>query len=311
MKHDPSIRRQVLRGIAHNRTPGSHFAGNFLDISFDQVASGDTRLSLEAGPHCIDADGQADTGALAMLADFALATSIRAELDPATRLATVSMTLELSDAPRTGVLKAAATLHGFAGRGYGRVGRSRVVISGGAGEIGFGSGTFMILKPPPNVTLYPMPHRRHGDAPPPVIAENELRPDEMRILRHAEAMLDRAAPGRESFLRHFWGFLPRQNPAGASCAMMNGPHVGNRVGHAQGGILLGLAAATASCALPSSWALTGISGAFISPGEGSVLRARSTILHHGRQTSVIRTQVTGRNRRRVLEVMTTHAHRQS
>ena len=310
MKHDPSIRRQVLRGIALNRTPGYHFAGNFLDLSFDNVASGDTRLSLEPGPHCVDDDGQAGIGALAMLADFALATTIRAELDPATRLATVSMTFELSDAPRTGVLKAAAALHGFVGEGYGRVGRSRVVISGAAGEIGFGSGAFMILKPPANVTLHPMPHRRHGDATP-VIAENELRPDESRIVRHAEAMLERAASLREPFLRHFWGILPRQIPGGASCVMMNGPHVGNRVGHAQGGILLGLAAATASCALPSSWALTGISAAFISPGEGSELRARSTILHHGRLTSVIRTQVAGRDQRRVLEVMTTHAHRRS
>jgi hypothetical protein len=36
---------------------------------------------------------------------------------------------------------------------------------------------------------------------------------------------------------------------------------------------------------------------------------KSRILHHGRLTSVVRTQITGKNNRRVLEVVTTHAHR--
>ena len=91
--------------------------------------------------------------------------------------------------------------------------------------------------------------------------------------------------------------------------MRNGPHVGNRVGHAQGGIQLGLAAVTAAAALPANWALTGISGWYISPGEGSSLCARSEIVHHGRLTAVIRTHLTGKDKRRVLEVVTTHACR--
>ena len=74
-------------------------------------------------------------------------------------------------------------------------------------------------------------------------------------------------------------------------------------------ILLGLAADTACAALPASWALTGVSAWYISPGEGRTLKARSKILHHGRLTAVVRTQITGKNNRRVLEVVTTHAHR--
>src|SRR3990170_5184559 len=100
------IRRRVLRAIALNRTPGLHFPGNFLELSFDQVASGDTRVSHQTGPHCADAHGGSDLGSLAVLADFALGTSVRAELDPATRLATVSMTLELGAAPRAGIVRA-------------------------------------------------------------------------------------------------------------------------------------------------------------------------------------------------------------
>lgn len=306
---DESIRRRVLRALALNRTPGLHFPGNFLDLSFDRVAAGDTRLSFEAGAHCDDARGEADIGALAMLADMALAMSVRAELEPSTRLATVSMTLELSALPRTGRVGATAKCHGFLGEGYGRAGRSRVVIQGAEGEIGFGSGAFMVLEPPANVTLHPVPRRKRSDAPPAVLEESELAPEESSILRHAEASLERSARAREPFIRHFWGFLPQRTPDGAACVMPNAAHVGNRVGHAQGGILLGLAAATASVALPPSWLLTGLSAAFVSPGEGPVLKAASSVLHHGRLTSVVRTEITRSDARRVLEVMSTHLHR--
>lgn len=134
------IRGRVLRAIALNRTPGLHFPGNFIELSFDRVASGDTRVSCEPGPHCIDAHGGPDIGSLAVLADFALGTAVRAELHPATRLATVSMTLELGAAPRAGIVSAASRCHGFVGEGDGRSGRSRVVIEDPGGEVGYGSG---------------------------------------------------------------------------------------------------------------------------------------------------------------------------
>src|SRR5688500_7105650 len=83
MTREERIRRRVLRAIALNRTPGYHFPGNFIDLSFDRVASADTRVSYETD--------ESDIGSLAVLADFALGTAIRADLDPATRLATDSM----------------------------------------------------------------------------------------------------------------------------------------------------------------------------------------------------------------------------
>jgi acyl-coenzyme A thioesterase PaaI-like protein len=303
---EDQIRRRVLRAIALNRTPGLHFPGNFIELSFDRVASGDSRVSFETGPHCVDAHGGPDIGSLAVLADFALGTAIRADLDPSTRLATVSMTLELAAAPRAGIVRAASRRHGFVGEGYGGIGRSRVSIEDGGGEIGYGSGAFMVLKPPPEVTLHPVPHRKRGDAEPPVLAEPDLAPDELRILRHADDALERAAKTGQPFIRHFWGFLPEAAPGGASCVMPNGPHAGNRVGYVQGGILLGLAAATATAALPETWMLSAIAAAFISPGEGSALKAQANVVHRGQRVSVIRTEVTRSDGRRVLEVMSTH-----
>jgi len=301
MSPEDHIRRRVLRAIALNRTPGLHFPGNFIELSFDRVDSANTRLSYETDPQ-----DPGDIGSLAVLADFALGTAIRADLDPATRLATVSMTLELAAAPRAGIVRAASRCHGFVGEGYGGIGRSRVSIEDGGGEIGYGSGAFMVLKPPPEVTLHPVPHRKRGDAEPPVLAERDLAPDELRILRHADEALERAAKTGQPFIRHFWGFLPEAAPGGASCLMPNGPHVGNRVGYVQGGILLGLAAATATAALPETRMLSAIAAAFISPGEGSTLQAEAKVVHRGQRVSVIRTEVTRSDGRRVLEVMSTH-----
>jgi acyl-coenzyme A thioesterase PaaI-like protein len=303
------IRDRVLRGLALNREPGFHFAGNFLDFSYDDVAPEASRVSLEPGPHCLDAHGDVDLGSFAMLADLALAATVRANLERATRLATVSMHLELTGAPRRGRLDAVARFHGFFAHGSGRLGQASVVVAHGGAEIAFGTGSFMALKAPPGVTMHPVPNRRRDDPPPPPLATAALERDERRVLRQAESALARAAADGGSFVEGFWGYAPRRLASGAAATMKNGPHVGNRVGHAQGGITLGLAAATAAAALPANWALTGISGWYVSPGEGASLRARSEFLHHGRLTAVIRTQITGRERRRVLEAVTTHAAR--
>ena len=303
----------MLRAIALNRTPGYHFPGNFIELSFDRVASDDSRVSYETGPHCADGEAASDIGSLAMAADFALGTAVRAGLDPATRLATVSMTLELAaplaTRPRAGIVEAASRCHGFLDQGHGRIGRARVRIEDGGGEVGYGSGAFMVLKPPPHVTLHPVPLRKRGDADPPPLEERDLAPDELRILRHADEALEHAARTSQPFIRHFWGFLPEAARGAASCVMANGPHLGNRVGNVQGGILLGLAAVTASAALPDTWTPSAISAAFVSPGEGPALEAHASVVHHGQRMSVARTEVTRSDGRRVLEVMSTHVRR--
>jgi len=299
MSHE-RMRRRVLRAIALNRTPGYHFPGNFIDLSFDRVQSADTRLSYQN-------DDPADIGSLAVLADFALGTSIRADLDPATRLATVSMTLELAAMPRAGLVSAASRCHGFVGEADGRIGRARVVLEDAGGELGYGSGAFMVLKPPPGVTLHPVPMRRRGDAEPALLGERELEPDELSIVRHADEALERAARSGQPFLRHFWGLLPEAASGGASCVMPNGPHVGNRVGYVQGGILFALGAATAMAALPETWKLSSVSAAFISPGQGPALKAQASVLHQGQRVSVVRTEIRRSDGRLVLEAMSTHA----
>jgi acyl-coenzyme A thioesterase PaaI-like protein len=290
------IRSRVLRGLALNRTPGFHFPGNFLDVSFDRFSRKGVRLSLDPGPWSADETGQTDLGALAILADLALGASIRARLSRETRVATVSLSLQFTGAPRRGRLAARGEFQGFFEHSAGRLGLSRVSVAGRAGQICYGTGSFMALAPPKGVTLRPVPLRNRRSAAPFSLNEKDLSPEERKILQRADAAL--AAGG--NFIEKFWG---------GPNALQNGLHAGNRVGHAQGGILVGMAAANAAAALPAGWLLSGVSALYVSPGEGKVLRARSKVVHQGRLTAVVHTLITGKDRRRVLEVMSTHCAR--
>lgn len=294
-----AIRSRVLRGLALHRQPGLHFPGNFLDISFDKVAKNESRLSIEQGTWNTGTDGQVDFGSLAILADLGLAACMRMNLGAdglARRLATVSMSLQFTGARRVGRLKATGAFEGFLKDGAGKLGMSRVRVVGDEGLVCYGTGTFMALQPPKGVVLHPVPLRTHRSPDPARLREAQLSAYELKIFKAAETSLK-----KKNFIESFWG--------GSRGVMKNGPHTGNRVGHAQGGLLVGLAADAASRALPASWKISGLTAFYISPGEGSVLKANSTVLHQGRLTAVLRTEIHGD--KRVLEVVTTHGSSRS
>jgi acyl-coenzyme A thioesterase PaaI-like protein len=300
------IRDRVLRGLAASRVPGFHYAGSFLGVSFEDTSQ-DSRIRLEGGAHCADAQGQVSVGAAAMIADIALAVSIRAALaSDRARLATVSMHLQFTGVALDGPLEARGAFEGFLHGMAARQGLARVALDANGQRACYGTGAFMTLEPPPGVTMHPVVLGRHRDESP--LAEEELTAPETAILAHANASLERASD-KLAFVDAYWGYEPHRTQAGASCTMKNGPHVGNRVGHAQGGLLVGLAAKTAMAALPATWSLASATACFVSPGEGETLHAAAKIIHHGRDTAVARTEVTGTAGRKILQVMTTHARR--
>jgi uncharacterized protein (TIGR00369 family) len=87
----------------------------------------------------------------------------------------------------------------------------------------------------------------------------------------------------------------------------NGLHVGNRVGHTQGGLTFALAATAAGVALDPEWHLVGISAWYVSPGTGATLRAEASVVHQGSLTAVVRTRVADPEGRTVLEAVTNHS----
>ena len=305
---DIDIRTRVLGALALNRTPGYHFAGNFLDLRFVALDADVSHLWLDDGAHCRDSTGEIHLGALALLADMAMAGTIRSALHSAQRLATVSMGLSFTGAPRVGRMVARGRSHGFVDGAIGRLGLTSVDVMCGDHVVAFGTGSFLALDPPKGMTLAPVPLRT-PDAPDPTpLAASSLQADERSILATADAALAAATP-QAAFIELLWSGTQKSIGGGAGGVLKNGLHVGNRVHHVQGGLQVGFAAATAAAALPAHWMATGITASYISPGEGKALRARSKIVHKGRLTAVVRTQLTGKDRRVVLDVVSQHASR--
>src|SRR5690606_19309270 len=127
--------------------------GNFLRIGFTKEAEGDCRVALPAAPHCLDADGQVHIGALAVVADMALAGSVRSLLSDSARLATVNLGLQFTGAAHGASLDAAAHYQGDLQQVTGRQGLARARIANDRGMVCFGNGAFMVMPPPPGKIL--------------------------------------------------------------------------------------------------------------------------------------------------------------
>ncbi|WP_454689309.1 acyl-CoA thioesterase domain-containing protein [Achromobacter aloeverae] len=306
---DHPILRRVLHAIHLGRAQGFHFPSNFLAISFDHVAPAGSVTTLKGAP--LRADGGVDPVGLDVLADLALAASVRSALQQAVRLATVNLQLQFTGAACDGPLRAVSHFHGFLRDTAGQQAVASVSVRSGEREIALGSGTFMVLDLPPGARVPVLsaiePPAEADWAGLALPAPGGLEESEAAI--YAQALKALRTGGMENFSEAFWGFRTRASAQGASGTLRNGAHLGNRVGHVQGGVLLAFAQATAQAALPGDWPVSSVTAGFVSPGEGEQLRARSRIMHRGRTTAVVRTEITGVDRRRVLEVMTTHSLR--
>jgi acyl-coenzyme A thioesterase PaaI-like protein len=301
MRLDPILAR-VLRAIALNRTPGFNFPGWFLELSYDRVSKEAAVASLDTGSHNVDGTGQMDLGAVALLADMALASALRGTVGASARLATVTMQLQLTGAPRNGRLTASAGFEGFLEGARGQQGLSRAEIRSGRKLVAHASGAFMVLGGHKSTAPHPLPRRGAGK-----LAQNlhpqHLNADEERVFLRAADALRAEGP----FLANFWGYVPKRRKDGATCTAEHGMHIGNRVGHAQGGVTFGLAVNTALAALGPEWPLVSASAWYVGPGMGLKLRARSAVIHKGLLTAVVHTRIEDDERRGVLECVTSHA----
>ena len=303
------IMKHVRHALALNRTPGLHFGGNFFGLIFAEVNPTNSILHVEPQAYSCDKDGQMNVAAFAMVADMGLATGIRSKLDRSTRLATVSLSLQLTGVQRKGRITASSQSNGFLHDTLGKQGLSQTTVTAGGELLAYGTGAFMVLPAPPGVVLNPIPWIDQAPPKDLDVDLDSLSKDEKWILEHTEHSLQKSISRGDDFINHFLGFHPHASDRSAYGELVNGPHISNRVGHVQGGITLGLAMTTANAALSEQWLLTGVTASYISPGEGATISARSTVVHRGRMTAVVKTEVLSSNGRQVLDVMTTHARR--
>lgn len=298
---------RIKLAIALNRIPGYHFCGNFFGINYDEVAEAHSELSIETTSLLEGSDGQMSLLPFAVTVDMGLATGVRANLDGNTRLATVSLNLQMTGAPRVGRIEVSSRSQEFIHGIHGRQGISQARVTGPEGLLCMGTGTFMVLAPMPNMQMHPVPW---FDKKPPSKVDLDLATlsqEEQVIWDRAQRVVDADQNSSFSLIDRFFGIAPESGPGQAYCELENGTHVANRVGHVQGGITLGMAIQTAKAALNPNWVLVGVSASYIAPGEGETIFARSTVIHQGKMTAVVRTEVMNNHGRQVLEVMTQHS----
>lgn len=297
--------RRVLTALNLNRQPGWHFSGHFFDVSFDEINSGDICLSVLPGKHCELADGQTHMAAVTILADLAMSAAMRVHADFAMRMATVTMSLQFTGAPRRGLLQARGYFDGFiqGPSGPRDQGLCRAEVRAGDALVCTVTGSFLAMRR--HTGMAPMPVWRRAESErAEALAPEALSEEERAVYERARKALE---PGPDSFIERFWGLQPQRNDQGATCRLDNGPQVGNRVGHTQGGITVALAALTANAALGEKWQLAGISSWYVRPGTGSALQARATVTHRGTHTAVVDVDVTNDSGETVLRALTNHA----
>jgi len=306
LTEDKFIRRQVQVALAANRTPGYHYPGNLLGCHWPRIGEADLDAVLPDGPQGRNVDGTANLAGFCILLDVALATAARLEVERGARQATVHLHAQFTGVPLRGELRAHAHLDGYTIGAAARQSMVHGTVYAGDAPVCHASGTFIQLPPPPGVTLAPLPWQRQSGESASPLDPKEFTTDERAIMKACNAAL-RRADQQHAFIEHLWGALPVPTGTGSRCTVKIGPQHANRIGHVQGGLLLGLAAITARAAAPQHPQLSGISAWYISPGQGRALKITSRRFHEGRSFAAVRTEIRNADGSRALEVVSHHA----
>jgi acyl-coenzyme A thioesterase PaaI-like protein len=301
-----SIRRRALVALSNNRTPGYNFPGYFLDLQCTRYDTGGVVLEMDTGAHNANPDGSTHLAAVTCLADFALAQACRTFVDPSIRTATMTLHLRFLGGEARGRLRAEAHSTGFSERTalaeadcFGRL------ISEGRDILRM-SGTWGAPPAPDGRPMHPVPWARKEPAPPaPLLKPSELDAMERAAMRRVNQSLRDANDG--DFADRLWMPVVRKSGNRTLGRLPIGLHIGNRVGHVQGGFSISTALFTAIAAVPEHPLLTAASAWYISPGQGKALSARSSVLQRGRNVAVVRTELLATGGKRVLEVISNHA----
>jgi acyl-coenzyme A thioesterase PaaI-like protein len=300
-----AIRDRVLRALVANRTPGFHFPGHFIGVQWREVGSESARLEVPDGAHVRDAGGNYDFAVLAVVADVALGTAARLPDPHHERQATVQLQLQLTGSPARGDLQAAASWLGSTDATRCAYSLTETKLVSRSKTVAYARGQFVRLGSPPGVALAPLPWQRGGAA-----AASEQQPPalasyERGVVGRCDEALARAG-GALGFIHAFWGGEGRRTARGATRRLAVALHVGNRVGHVQGGVLLAFAAACAADVVPGGWALSNATVWYLRPGTGSGLTARAMPVRLGNKTALVRTRITDSDGTHVTETMTQH-----
>jgi len=304
-----SYSRQVLQALRLSRSPGWHFAGHFLGLSFDTLLPEGAVVSMPLEARHLDSQGKPVFAALAVLSDVAAAAAIRGRVSAQTRLATVTIRLSFSGASAAQRL-CANSQYRFRTTDLAMPTAITALSIHSQGELlCTGEASFAVLDNRRGVAPHPMARDRRLDATEP-LSPDELTEAETQVLQHARRALASCRNDGIPFLQAFWDLQPTATGDLAECTMRSALHTRNRVGDIQGGVLLALAAHTSAAVTGPGWRLLDIAAQYLAAGSGP-LTARAKAQRIGRNLASISCTVIDEHGHPVLRSDTTLARQVS
>lgn len=283
----PSFSAHVLRALHAARTPGWMFPAHFLDLYFEQPVSERGAVAcLHIGPHCTEASGRVAKTAMAVLADVSMAAAVRGYVGHSVRIATMSLRLSFHLQPTQGLLRAVAQVR-FLPQGLAMgVAVVSLDIKTDQGVLCcVGEGTFAVLENKHGTVSHPLPTASTLTG---TLSVDALTEAEQVVWQQAQRS-ETHASDHCSPMECFWGLQPAETgERAAQRSICIGKHNSNRVGHLQGGIVLGVLAD--ACAAPNH-ALVDISVQYLEPVASSQTCVLVKPLRTGRNASLLQAQL--------------------
>jgi acyl-coenzyme A thioesterase PaaI-like protein len=283
------LRERALKAVGRTRSVGPHFYANLLEISYPQRDASDFVLGMADDPAGHNAP--VAVGAMATLADLALGAAVRREVGPSRRLATVTLDLSFTGTVARGEVQARPQIT-WVEPGAQRQAHARCDVHDRGGNLlATGSAWFMAVPVPAGTTMPALPWEVDQATAQPV-ASDQLDAVEREAVEVTLVAGKLAAENGTSvideLLRPRWGESVGQLVQGT---LDLGPAITNRVGHAQGGALFGVAAAAALRAAGDDMQLATAKMQYMRPGAGDRLVTSATLLRRGTVVAFVHSQI--------------------
>ena len=296
--------QRVARSLNITRDLGLAFPSVFMGISGAPIGNNEVEMHWRDEVVFRGADGELNLCALCGLVDTLLGTQADMHIGPRMRPATAHINLELTGASTQGDISVTARFQGYAHTS--RVRQALVGADFHCGDrlIGHASSTCVLMDLPEGRTRATWPWPAVGYVVP-QRKVSEFEAKELQSLKACEAA-EAAASAEHPFIDHFWCGIPTVGDGEAKLQVAVAPHLGNRAGQVQGGLLLGMAASVAHAAAPGATRVSNISAYFVSASVGPVLDVQAQVVRAGCSLSVVRTQIMGPENKLVLDAMSQH-----
>jgi len=298
------LRTRLLGALAKNRVAKLNFPGMLMGLAGEQHGDDGLTLRYDDGAWTRNSAGEVHWPVLGVLLDVALGAVTRLKTGATHRPATVQLEVSFTGSPMREPPAASARFVEYTQRSAVKHAIASAVVTSGGVPVAHASGSFVLLELKEDAMQQVLPWVSRELSVDP-LATHHMQDHERAVLRR----YDRAcalATVEHPFIERFWSGVPQRREGTARLSVPVGAHLGNRIGQVHGGILFGLAAHTACAAAPATMRLSNIAAWFTSPGQGTRLTVRSSVLHASRNLAVVRTQITGAGNVRVLEATSQH-----